>query len=231
LECNLGVPFSHLPQQGISDVNKEKRIQSSFNQQHNFQSLQTFPMIPPPSIPPSLAIFIQDSLLANRINQASKPLINTPHRIDHPFPTVQDSHKSVDMLHVNALNPLSLTPPPHAMLYPFPKPPLSSPTSPGCLTSPSSVNSAGSDRSTGNIFHDYNMKSNSAYSNFKANIPRTFFKPESMHYPNSRINTTNAMVYTDISKSNDLVARKSGQSEATIDAEQSFPKEPTAPSM
>ncbi|KAK3777774.1 hypothetical protein RRG08_038024 [Elysia crispata] len=233
LEHTLGMPFTHISQHGIREATKEKQIQSNYNQQHtNFQPVQTFPMIPP-SIPPSLAIYIQDSLLASRINQSRQPHMNIPPRIDHQFPLVQESPKTVNMLHINTINSLPLASPPHAMLYPFAKPPLSSPTSPNCLTSPSSVNSGSSDRNGGTIFHDYSMKSKagvlSGYGNFNANIPRAFFKSEGLHFPNGAIGTNNAMIYSDISKSNDHVSKKSGRPDAAKSMEQSHPKDSTVP--
>ncbi|GFR69905.1 zinc finger protein SNAI2 [Elysia marginata] len=233
LEYTVPAPYSSLNSQSTPEVAREKQIQGHYSPSLiNFQHPQTLAMIPSSPMPPSLAQCIQESLLSlgSRINQARQPHMNIPTRPEHRFPLVQDGPNAVDMLHVNAFNSLSFTSTPHTMVYPFTKAPLSSPSSPNCLTSPSSVKSSGSERNSNIPLHDNRMKSNadglSGYSNFNSiAMPRTICKSENLHYLPSGIGANKAIVYPDISKSHSNVSSVSGRSEAGLTSEQTHSKD------
>ena len=230
MDCTLGTPYPHLNQQATSEANKEKHQQNKITQSHtNFHSVHTLPILPSSSIPPSLALYIQDALLASRANQARQSQMNPPTMSDHQFPLVQDG---TNMPHVNTFSPLSLISPPNTMLYPFPKPALPSPSSPTCLASPSSINSGSSGRSSSVLFHDNSMRTNGGgltnYRPFNFNTMHGHtFKSEHLHHQLGGINTNKAMMYPTIPKTDEQINKMPVQSEGAKGHDQMAQKDCT----
>ncbi|GFN86038.1 snail Zinc finger protein [Plakobranchus ocellatus] len=207
VDDNISTAYTSLNHYATCKASKEKQAtpQLNYMQYHcNFPPLQTL-SVPPPSFPHPLTLYIQEALLANRNHQTRQPDMTIRHRTEPVFSMVQDSTHPASMLHVNTLSPMSIPSPSPARLLPLVKPPLSSPSSPNCLTSPSSVTSGSSGRNSSVLFHDTNIHANS---NGVGNgtpligLPGKLFTQENLNCSASINNNNSPVVYPTFAKNN-----------------------------